>query len=101
VPDSIEEYANRGEPAVVPAVVALQDSWNTLPPALAGLIAHLFDLTLQEDMASTTRRLVQRGHDVINGSRGEEQSSNCCGPSGCARYPSSSAGLITRWSSAT
>ena len=72
VPDSVEESANRSEPAAAPAVVALQDSWSTLPPALAGLIAHLFDVSLQEDMASTTRRLVQLGHDVINGSRGED-----------------------------
>jgi hypothetical protein len=71
-PDSTEESANRGEPAATPAEVALQDSCSALPPALAGLIAHLFELTLQEDMASTTRRLVQLGHDVINGSRGED-----------------------------
>jgi hypothetical protein len=72
VHDSVEESANRGESAAAPAVVALQDSWSTLSPALAGLIAHLFDLTLQEDMASTTRLLVKRGYDVINGSRGED-----------------------------
>jgi hypothetical protein len=71
-PDSTEESANRGEIAAPPAEVALQDSCSALPPALAGLIAHLFELTLQEDMASTTRRLVQLGHDVINGSRGED-----------------------------
>jgi len=72
VPDSIEECAVRGKSAEVPAEPALQDSWNTLPPALAGLIAHLFSVTLQDDMAATTRRLVQLGHDVINGSRGED-----------------------------
>jgi len=72
VPDSIEESANRGEIAAAPAEPALQDSWSTLPPALAGLIAHLFEVTLQDDMAATTRRLVQLGHDVINGSRGED-----------------------------
>ena len=72
VVDFSEESANRGEISAAPAALALQDSWSTLPPALAGLIAHLFELTLQEDMASTTRRLVQRGHDVINGSRGED-----------------------------
>lgn len=69
---SIEESVHRGEPAAMPAAMALQDSWIALPPALARLIAHLFDLTLQEDMDSTTRRLVQLGHDVINGSRGED-----------------------------
>ena len=40
VPYSAQEYANGGEIAVAPA---LQDSWSTLPPALAGLIAHLFE----------------------------------------------------------
>jgi hypothetical protein len=72
VTDSAEESSNRGEIAAAPVALALQDSWSTLPPALAGLIAHLFSVTLQEDMASTTRRLVQLGHDVINGSRGED-----------------------------
>ena len=67
VPDSIEECANRGEIAAAPAAPALQDPLSTLPPALAGLIAHLFSVTLQEDMAATTRRLVQLGRDVING----------------------------------
>ena len=72
VPDSIEECANRGEIAGAPAAPLLQDSWNTLPPALAGLIAHLFCVTLQDDMDTTTRRLVQLGHDVINRGRGED-----------------------------
>ena len=48
-PDSAEEYADRGEIAAAAAEPALQDSWSTLPPALAGLIAHLFEVTLQED----------------------------------------------------
>jgi hypothetical protein len=74
VPDLIEECAIRGESAESPTAPALQDSWNTLPPALAGLIAHLFSVTLQDDMAVTTRRLVQLGHDVINRGRGGEDS---------------------------
>ena len=77
VPESIEEYANRGGLAAPPAEPALQDSWNTLPPALAGLIAHLFSVTLQDDMAATTRRLVQLGHDVINRGRGEGSEAGC------------------------
>jgi len=35
-------------------------------PVLAGLIAHLFAVTLQEDWAATTRLLVQLGRDVLN-----------------------------------
>jgi len=73
VPKPIEESANRGGLAAPPAEPALQDSWNTLPPALAGLIAHLFSVTLQDEMAATTRRLVQLGHDMINRGRGEDR----------------------------
>jgi hypothetical protein len=47
--------------------VALQDPWNPPSPVLVGLIAHLFEMTLQDDIASTTRRLVQLGLDVMNG----------------------------------
>lgn len=72
VPKPIEESANRGELSTSPAGPPLQDSWNTLPPALAGLIAHLFCVTLQDEMAATTRRLVQLGHDMINRGRGED-----------------------------
>ncbi len=72
VPDVIEESANRDEIAETPAATALQDLLNAQSPLLAGLIAHLFQLTLQDDMASTTRRLVPLGHDVINGGRGED-----------------------------
>ncbi len=73
VPDSIEECAIRGESAEAVAEPALQDSWNTLAPALAGLIAHVFSVTLQDDMAATTRRLVQLGRDVINRGRDEDR----------------------------
>ena len=73
VDDSIEETAIRGESA---DTAALQDlliapSGNS-SPVLVGLIAHLFEVTLQEDIAATTRRLVQLGHDVINRGRDED-----------------------------
>jgi hypothetical protein len=63
VPDLIEETSIRGRVAVPPA---LQDALEAPSPLLAGLIVHLFELTLQEDIAATTRRLVQLGHDAIN-----------------------------------
>ena len=68
VPAAIEESAN---PVEAPAVLALQDLLNAESPLLAGLIVHLFQPALQDDMASTTRRLVQLGRDVINGRCGE------------------------------
>ena len=71
VPDSIEECADRAGPVEAPAAGALQDLLNAESPLLAGLVAHLFQPALQDDMASTTRRLVQLGRDVINGRCGE------------------------------
>ena len=71
VPDAVEESANRVAAVEAPAVVALQDLLNAESPLLAGLVAHLFQPALQDDMASTTRRLVQLGRDVISGRCGE------------------------------
>ena len=72
VTETIEECPIRGEIAVTPSPTALQDLLNAPSPVLAGLIAHLFEVTLQEDIAATTRRLVQLGHEVINRSRDED-----------------------------
>ena len=71
VTEKIEECQIRGEIAAAPIPTALQDLLNAPSPVLAGLIAHLFELTLQEDIAATTRRLVQVGHDLINRGRDE------------------------------
>ena len=72
VPDLMEECSIRAEIAVTANPTALQDLLNTPSPVLAGLIAHLFEVTLQDDIAATTRRLVQLGHDVINRSHDED-----------------------------
>ena len=71
VPAAVDESANRAEVPKVPTVLALQDLLNAESPLLAGLIVHLFQPALQDDMASTTRRLVQLGRDLFNGGRGE------------------------------
>jgi len=71
--DSIEEICIRAEITETAGSAALQDLLNAPTPVLAGLIAHLFDVTLQEDIASTTRRLVQMGHDLIDRSRHENR----------------------------
>jgi len=71
VPDLIEETSIRGEIAGAPA---LQDALATSSPLLAGLIVHLFELTLHDDIAVTTRRLVQLGHDAIHRSPRHEDS---------------------------
>lgn len=53
------------------AEATLQDPLQVSSPVLVGLIAHLFELTLQDDIAATTRRLVQLGQDVLSGRHGE------------------------------
>ena len=62
-PDFIEESSIRGE---IAGPGALHETFATSSPLLAGLIVHLFELTLQEDIAATIRRLVQLGHDAIH-----------------------------------
>ena len=79
VHDFIEESPIRSETPAPPAVSALQDLLNAPSPVLAGLIAHLFEVTLQDDIAATTRRLIQLGHDVINRSRNEDRQT-CAAP---------------------
>ena len=46
---------------------ALQDALRSQGPVLIGLIAHLSDSTLQDDIASTTRGLLQLGQDILSG----------------------------------
>jgi hypothetical protein len=58
------------EPAkdfATPASHALQDALRLQGPVLIGLIAHLSDSTLQEDIAQTSRRLLQLGQDILSG----------------------------------
>ena len=49
---------------------ALQDDWLRQPPLVIGLIAHLAGLTLQEDIATMTGRLLAMGHAVLGASPG-------------------------------
>jgi hypothetical protein len=48
---------------------ALQEALSAQPAVLIGLIAHLSDSALQEDIARSTRRLLQLGKDILSGGR--------------------------------
>ncbi len=50
--------------------VVLQDDWLRQPPLVIGLIAHLAGVTLQEDIATMTGRLIAMGHAVLGASPG-------------------------------
>lgn len=55
--ESAEDFATR----------ALQDALRLQGPVLIGLIAHLSDSALQDDIATTTRALLQLGQDILGG----------------------------------
>jgi hypothetical protein len=55
------------EPHEDSATLALQDALRRQGPVLLGLIAHLIDSTLQDDIAATSRRLLQLGQDILGG----------------------------------
>ena len=72
-PEDALQDAHRGqaiEPATdfaTPAAHALQDALRLQGPVLIGLIAHLSDSTLQDDIAQASRRLLQLGQDILSG----------------------------------
>jgi len=45
----------------------IEDVLSAQPAVLIGLIAHLTDSPLQEDILRSTRRLLQLGQDILNG----------------------------------
>jgi hypothetical protein len=49
------------------AAHALQDVWLAQPAVLVGLIAHITDSALQDDIVRSTRRLLQLGQDILGG----------------------------------
>jgi hypothetical protein len=59
----IEAAANLPDPRTA----ALQDALKCQGPVLIGLIAHLTDSALQDDIELTTRGLLQLGQDILSG----------------------------------
>ena len=51
------------------ASAALQDVFLAQPAVLIGLIAHISGSALQDDIARSTRRLVELGQDILGGRR--------------------------------
>jgi hypothetical protein len=72
-PDFVEQNAGRAAPSQSPGSLALQDALIPTEALLTGLIAHLFEVSLQDDIAATSRRLVQRGQDLIRGGGDEDK----------------------------
>ena len=79
------------------APAALQEVLAAQPTVLIGLIAHLTDSALQEDIAKASRRLLQLGHDILQGRAGHDDQARAGRRSGCAGFRRSSVGSITAW----
>ena len=57
---------------------ALQEVLRAQPTVLIGLIAHLTDSRLQEDIARSSRRLLELGQDILGGRlQGVDQTAAC------------------------
>ena len=50
----------------------LQDLWRDQPAVLIGFIAHFTGSALQDDIATSTRRLIELGHDILAGRSGDD-----------------------------
>src|SRR3990172_6920611 len=75
------------------APAALQEVLAAQPTVLIGLIAHLTDSALQEDIARASRRLLQLGQDILQGrGRHDDQA----GIGGVAGAPDSGAVQLAR-----
>ena len=83
-----------------PVHVARVQAWRTAHPGYGRGKARPLP-ALQDDMVSTTRRLVQLGRDLINGGRGEGSQAGSVARAATPKSPSSSVGLTTRSSSST
>lgn len=59
---------------------ALQDALTLQGPVLIGLIAHLSDSALQDDIATATRRLLQLGQDILSGRASHARQKMGAGP---------------------
>jgi len=75
--DSIEETAKR---TAIPEIPALQDALPALEPMLAGLIAHVFGIALQDDIDRTMAHLVQLGTDITYRSQTHEAHQTSAAP---------------------
>jgi len=76
---------------------ALQDALRSQRPVLIGLIAHLSDSALQEDIALTSRRLLQLGQDILARREHPWFTNDCCALKRCGAYRRSSVGSISDW----
>jgi hypothetical protein len=74
--DSVVQGINTHSDSDLFAPAALQEVLAAQPTVLIGLIAHLTDSALQEDIAKASRRLLQLGHDILRGqARQDDQAS--------------------------
>ena len=67
--------------------IALQDISATQPLVLIGLLAQMTDSTLQDNIASTWKRLLQLAQDIISGGTSEQIFSYVAGQGQATTFP--------------
>jgi len=85
--DKAQESVNRTEPPEPLQDPPLQDLISPSSPILVGLIAHLFELRLQDEMAATARRLVQLGTDILGAANHGQIQTGPAAAAAAARAP--------------
>jgi hypothetical protein len=75
VPDALQETLDSQVPEVqnevIPdAGIALQDLLQLQDPLVLGLVIHLADLALQEDIVGVAQRLITKGRAMMGGRPG-------------------------------
>jgi hypothetical protein len=68
----LQDNSAIGERVRAPAVSPLQEALHAPGPLLIGLIATLVDSPLQDDIAQTSRRLLQLGQDILTGANHDD-----------------------------
>jgi hypothetical protein len=68
-PTQVLEIAEESQSALPPA---LQDLWRDQPAVLIGFIAQFTGSALQDDIARSTRRLLELGLDILAGRMGDD-----------------------------
>ena len=82
--DYLGQDAEKVEQSGKIATTALQDVLASQPFVLIGLIAQITGITLQDEIASTGRRLLRLGQDILRGTPNEKNLTSRTTPAGTA-----------------
>jgi hypothetical protein len=95
-PENKEVAPKISSPPLPTASPPLQDFVQSQDPLVLGLISHLIDSPLQEVVEQAARRLLQKGHDILNMKFGMQMKGNTYADNETSALP----GAVTKSSGA-